>query len=616
MRWLPLPTCRLPLRRFIASLTIAALVLPMFGAPVAYADGMAEEMAPPVTGGAGAAPANTSENKTGGNNNGNAFCEGFSYPETDNAKAKDQDRYKRWVSEYQKRSEEHLRKSPAVGADSIRAVLDQSKVEVSKRIGYSVHYHQEFFDSIARFADELCPHVLNFSNNVTKVQKAVEAAKAKQTSETCSFDSAKEISNGSQQELSKINTIYGEYHRLLTNAYGKWAQQNKQAVETEDHAEDSVPPGSPQKQPAMSRVSKLGIEVQRIWGTDAEIKTVAEGKVADKNPEGLFAQILQTINVQKSILNNRVNALSVYTGEFKSLDNKCGSITKTFLESGKEKGKLTAKPNDTNNIIFDKDGTAICKPGTSAVINAGRVDPSHCETTVARNFTGGGNVTGGGNTNDTGAGDPPPPSPPPSPTPPPAKTEEEESWFSKNKTPLIIGGVGVAAVAGALYWKKTEDDKSKDKAKNMELEAMAAAQTQQQQAAASSSSSGSSTSTDSTYGGISAANQTTVGSTLMIEGTPSGSVPANSTLPPLTIKVVDPNGIMTTDSSTDITVSCASATPSPCTLSGTLTVNTDKGSAVFSDLKFSGSHTNVTLLFSAGGFTPVKSGNFDVTARQ
>jgi hypothetical protein len=102
----------------------------------------------------------------------------------------------------------------------------------------------------------------------------------------------------------------------------------------------------------------------------------------------------------------------------------------------------------------------------------------------------------------------------------------------------------------------------------------------------------------------------------MISGSPSGSVSANSTLPTITVKIVGPDGVMTTDSATDIAVSCASSTPAPCSLTGTMLVNSDMGKSEFSALKFTGAHTNVKLQFTAPGYATVVSGNFDVTARQ
>jgi hypothetical protein len=196
---------------------------------------------------------------------------------------------------------------------------------------------------------------------------------------------------------------------------------------------------------------------------------------------------------------------------------------------------------------------------------------------------------------------------PPPPASPPPSAPAGKSFLAENKNLLIVGGAGAAAVGGILYYKNQQDKKAKNKAWDLESDAAVAVNLQQQQHDQSGSSS--SVSGDSHEGGTPVSNATPPGSTLAVSGIPSG-VSSGNTLSTINVSILDPKGILTQDSMTEISVSCE--TPSPCSLTGTLSVTSQKGKAAFSDLRFNAAHKGVKLRISAPGFQSVVSSPFDV----
>jgi hypothetical protein len=195
--------------------------------------------------------------------------------------------------------------------------------------------------------------------------------------------------------------------------------------------------------------------------------------------------------------------------------------------------------------------------------------------------------------------------------PPPPPKAKEEGWISKNKGLLLTLGAGAAAVGGILWYKNSQDKKAGDDASVLEMEARALASSQSGSGSSSDTGSSSgSTGTDSTVGGTPANISTPQGSKLILSGAPSGAS-VNAILSEITVSILNPDGILTQDSHTDITVSCAE--PAGCSLTGTLTVNTDAGKSKFNDLRFTNADQNVKLQFSAPGFEPVAAGTFNVT---
>lgn len=184
----------------------------------------------------------------------------------------------------------------------------------------------------------------------------------------------------------------------------------------------------------------------------------------------------------------------------------------------------------------------------------------------------------------------------------------EEGWISKNSGLLLTVGAGAAAVGGLLWYKNSQDKKAKRDAEALEMEAnaMLAANS-----ASSSSSTSTSTSTDSTTGGTPANAATPQGSKMVLSGIPSGSVAVNTKLPEITVAIINPAGILTQDSHTEIIVSCVQ--PAGCSLTGTGQAQTSAGKAKFSDLRFTQAHESVKLMFTSPGFDSVTSVSFAVT---
>lgn len=88
-------------------------------------------------------------------------------------------------------------------------------------------------------------------------------------------------------------------------------------------------------------------------------------------------------------------------------------------------------------------------------------------------------------------------------------------------------------------------------------------------------------------------------------------------LPGIQVRVEDTsngNAVVVTNEIHAITVSCA--TPSPCSLTGTMTVNTENGVATFSDLKFTEPHGGVRLRFETSFASRENDVGFDVVGGQ
>lgn len=193
--------------------------------------------------------------------------------------------------------------------------------------------------------------------------------------------------------------------------------------------------------------------------------------------------------------------------------------------------------------------------------------------------------------------------------PPPQKVEEE-GWISRNKGLLLTVGAGAAAVGGILWYKKSQDKKAEEDANLLEMEARALASSNSSSTTTSVTTS-TSTNSDSYVGGTPANGSTPQGSKLVVSGIPSGSVAVNATLPAITVAIINPAGILTQDSYTEVIVSCVE--PAGCTLTGTGQARANVGKAKFSDLRFTSAHDTVKLLFTSPGFDSVMSATFSVT---
>jgi hypothetical protein len=626
------------------------LVLPMFGVPVAMADlGVTVGMTPtPVT----TVPVRTdgSQGQQASNNNEKRLCEGLEF-DADKKLKTSQPKFDRWVQNLNGSNQEHRSGPGNAAADAMTQVLSTGSATPASppatngqgtppaqpparprasddvTIPHAVTRQNQFLTDLRDNTIPACQAHKDAQEAIAGLASQIVKNEDPNSPERCVFTRTQEFYGRASAGISKLSEDMETLKERARENYAIDLAKNKEAIDRLRQAREHI--DLPLRNLAQNRIDRLNRELGAIWGQGATPEAVKQSNYAFRK-DSVFGSIMDELTNQNIALTRQKGWLAQQEAKMRLLSGKCGpgSTGQSTTEGRQQTTPGTGAPAPGNTTQNNGQTTSIATPGTNCMdptTGYTSLNPQGCATGSAssigqttggaqrdgnenggnnnNNNNNGGGETTGGQRNGNGASQNPP------------APVEEESWFSKNKTPLIIGGVGVAAVAGALLWKKSEDDKAKDKASLMELEAMAAAQTQQQQNSSSSSSDGSA-SGDSTAGGSIGANQTPVGSSLMIEGSPSGSVGANTNLPPITVKVVNPEGIMTNDSATDISVSCASSTPAPCTLTGTVTVNTDMGKAVFSGLKFTGAHSNVTLLFSAPGFAAVKSGNFDVSGRQ
>jgi len=193
---------------------------------------------------------------------------------------------------------------------------------------------------------------------------------------------------------------------------------------------------------------------------------------------------------------------------------------------------------------------------------------------------------------------------PPGSIPPPG-TPEKQSWVSENKSNLIVGGVGVAAVGGLLLYKRNADKK----AKREEAVALAAWEAEQAANPSSETTTATATATSTSTSTSEESSSQTLGKQLRSKGSPS-SAKVNETLTPIVVYLVDDNGQKVNDENVEIRVECTES----CSLSGTLTLPTKEGAVEFRDLKFTAAKTGVQFRFSASGSTSITSeGTFTVT---
>lgn len=270
----------------------------------------------------------------------------------------------------------------------------------------------------------------------------------------------------------------------------------------------------------------------------------------DRKQALISSRIIQ-MEEEKKLIESRQEGYNGFTKSLESLKSKCPSLIDPMKASaqrnGDEWGKLQLKPGDPGYV----DPNATQQPPADQ--NRDPAGPDQNRGYV----------------------------PPPTPDPAPVKTgNEEESWLSRNKTPLLLGA-GAAAVVGGVLWYKHDQDKKKDKAKDDVISPTATA-----------TSTSTSTSTS------------TVARTLSVTGFPP-SATTNYILPVITAEVSGSGG-----DEIDITVSCVSS----CSLAGTLTKKTAGGKAEFTDLYFTAPHEGVQLRVSGAGLDSIASpGSFNVT---
>ena len=285
-------------------------------------------------------------------------------------------------------------------------------------------------------------------------------------------------------------------------------------------------------------------ESKLLWSSKQSTAKEPEDTKTPIEPDGLFAGVLVQIYAEKEQAKFNAAALNASKIKLDAFVKKCGTIGPPLVQA-KEGEMPTFDPT---------------KPwGEAQPVAEQKATPDNSRATAVQQGPPAQQVT------QTGppppAPPPPPPSASPSPSPSPAPTKvEEESFLSKNKGTIVVVGVGAAAVGGVLYYKNQQDKKAKREMEAIEAEAQAAAdlQRRQEQSAGESSSSSSSSSEGAGQGertgGTPATSATPPGSILIVTGVPSGAE-VDSNISQLTVAIVDPKGILTSDSNTNVTLS-------------------------------------------------------------
>jgi hypothetical protein len=155
--------------------------------------------------------------------------------------------------------------------------------------------------------------------------------------------------------------------------------------------------------------------------------------------------------------------------------------------------------------------------------------------------------------------------------------------------------VGVAAIGGALLYKRNLDKKEKREDRLIQAQALAASK-EAENKESQSTESATRTSTQR------------LGKQLRMNGSPN-SAKVNQTLAPIVVYLVDDQGNKVKDENVEIRVECTKS----CSLNGTLTLLTKEGAVEFRNLKFSEAQTGVQFRFSASGLDSITSqGSFPV----
>lgn len=334
--------------------------------------------------------------------------------------------------------------------------------------------------------------------------------------------------------------------------------------------------------------NELQREMRMLWSSKTMAESGGESKNTDISADGIYADMLLQIEKEKQLAKYNIaklDAAALKMAVCKPIDG----VADTTLVPAEDQQK---PPPGEGTVVAEKSPEQIAAEQKALDDENARIAAAEAEKSKTPIVV---------------------PEPPAKVEPPPVTTTEEKGpgFFARNKGLIIAGGVGAVAIGGILVYKKQQDNKARDKEWNMEAEAMAAVAAQKQNSSSSSSSSSNSSSSTVQNGSNPATNATPQGSILIITGVPSGAQ-VESNLSQITVSIVGPNGVGTQDSNTNVSLSCE--VPSPCSITGTLTVNTDNGKAVFDDVRFTSKHTGVKLKVAAPGFKSVfTTSTFDVT---
>ena len=474
---------------------------------------------------------------------------------------------------------------------------------------------KQLLKGIKDFTKQLCGQYKDSFNATGKLASSINELGGATNQDCARFSQVEQIANDANQKISNLQKGLDQGLVMVKTVFKKMVALNRAALDSL-HAEADK---NADTDPFALERSKAGLEEEyrNIWGTEGQRTIFESAEFHKRKPftqKVFFGDLVRALDqISDGYTRNNYDR-NQYAEQLRASRGSCGNLTNSTLPPA-------PKPEDPNSTLPQTrsapEGSKVCDDkvsGTTIDLNGamGCAQPGASRGGIDTDDRGTDTLSGGRNNPEKTDEEKDNKEKNKNRSETPVPPKKEESWFSKNSDLLIMGGVGAAAVGGLIYYMKTEDDKKKDKARDMELEAAAAAMTQQQQQNNSSggdSSSDDGSSNDSFAGGPPAAGQTPQGSTLMVEGTPAGAS-VNQTITTFVVKVVGPNGVMTQDSATDITVSCMD--PQPCGLEGTLTVNTDQGKAEFKDIRIKIPNMNVRLQFQAPGFAPVGSSSFSV----
>lgn len=593
MRWLPYPTCRIPLRRFIASLLLVALTLPAM--PVVPAYGQAAHID----------RASTPVPKP------QMLCLG---------KAESDPEHADYTDEYNKLDEGVKKLTPVHHEISELTTQPKDQTDLENRtmvrnaLGKEINFLVKWKDR----QQELCKE----RSAIAKEFAALNAAQSQLLKEKDGdFEKVALMYDKAEASYSALARRALDVHGALKRVFADSAGASRLAIEGyKDKEIVWTAPVAPDETPGQVK-KQLTDERKNLFGklmNKSEPEIVNENNFDEKSAYGPLMNRIYSLYIDA---NSRREQYSQGAKAMRSTQTTMRALSGQLPDSGVSAlaGK-TPKVGDTAPTGGSPGGNGGNMPScvsanreqvSANCSSAGQTlayvpgkstnpDPNSPVAAVgpgARRITSDGGGAGNGG---SGGGDDEERTRPPAP--PPAKEENSiSSWASDNKGMLIVGGVGAAAVAGVLVYKNYEDKKSRKEQEKIEAIGLAS-MANSSSSGSSSGSSGSSSPSDSFAGGTPASQQAPAGSTLMVSGIPAGAK-VGTPVTSVVVKIIGPNGVMTQDSATDITVSCAS----PCGMSGTLTVNSDQGKSEFKNLIFSSAQSSVVLRFSAPGFATVTS---------
>ena len=496
--------------------------------------------------------------------------------------------------------------------NGIKEKMEAANTSDAKISSAYVNTQKKFFSQLKAVMKDVCGSAAvsgQVAASVFKQQRDLSAGK----STTCDYSNPQQDSAEASKLYDKRLAILDPQLSLLAANFKKGSEYNDDAIKAQEAADAKAFPSPPDSDDASQRLNHLKLEKDALWGTKQDgaekNKTGTEDTYDSKS---FFGAILNQLDLERSYIKTDKSRMVSTAATLGEMQKRCASTNPLGVAEPRQ-AKISGKLDETSAAAASQASAPRCPVNIAEGSISGSCTASGC--------TAAGCPMIGGGTNNPGAPPPPttpapgttppPGTPTPTPTPTPTATDTSTNFFEEHSTALIVGGVGVAAVGSIIGYKMYTDNKNKKAMEETEAEQLQMTAIQQQNAAASSVTSGSvDASGDSFVGGAPASGQAPVGSTLSVTGIPAGAstgVPVSTIL----VKIIGPNGVMTQDSATNVTISCTH--PDSCPISGTLTVVSQQGTATFSNVIFTAPAQNVTLSFSAPGFGAVTSTNyFDV----